>query len=202
MEIDAEPKLILASASPRRRQLLRLIGLPHRVDPARVEEAPVPGEPAGVYAVRAARDKAAEVVARRPGLPVMGADTVVELDGSILGKPGSTADARRMLRSLSGRAHRVHSAVALITPDGRRADLVDATVVRFLPLDDAMIDWYLATGEAMDKAGAYGVQGAAGLFVAGLEGSPHTVVGLPIHRLDELLGAVGLSLWSMLSPRP
>ncbi len=197
-----EPRLVLASASPRRRQLLDLIGLPHRVEPARIEEVPLAGERALDFAVRAAVDKAADVAARSDGLPVLAADTVVELDGLILGKPTSIRDAERMLRSLSGRRHEVHTAMALEAPGGRRSALLDTTGVRFHALTDDMIRWYLATGEPMDKAGAYGVQGAGGLFVAGLEGSPHTVVGLPIHRLDELLRGCGLSFWRMLSPRP
>lgn len=190
-------QVVLASGSPRRRQLLRLIGLEHAVDPSGIDEVPEPGESAGAFSRRAAADKAREVAARHPGVPVLGADTVVEVDGRILGKPVDDGDARAMLRALSGREHHVHSGMALVVGD-RTAALVDTASVRFRPLDEAMIDWYLATREPRDKAGAYGVQGAGGLLVEAVIGSPHTVVGLPVHRLPELFAAVGLDLWPML----
>ncbi len=190
--------LVLASASPRRRQLLRLIGLAHRVVSAGIEEVPGPGEAAPAFARRAAGDKAAVVAAREPAAVVLGADTVVEVDGAILGKPADDAEAAAMLRRLSGRRHRVHTAVA-IARGGRREHLVDTATVELLPLAPAAVDWYVASGEPRDKAGAYAIQGRGGLFVAGVTGSPHTVVGLPLHRLPELFASVDLDLWALLA---
>ncbi len=194
--MDVEPKIILASASPRRRQLLDLIGLPHLVRPADVEEIQRRDETATEFALRAARDKAA-AVATENGLPVLGSDTVVEIDGKALGKPVDRVDAVRMLNLLSGRTHHVHTAVAL-AHDDRCAALVDTTFVTFRSLSDPMIDWYTSTDEPMDKAGAYAVQGRGGLLVAGIDGSPHTVVGLPIHRLPELFERCDLDFWNLL----
>ena len=187
------PALVLASASPRRRQLLALLGIAHEVDPAGVEESPLPGEAPETFAGRAARDKAAAVARRHPGRPVLAADTVVTVDGAILGKPRDTAEAAAMLRTLSGRSHLVHTAAALAL-GGRTASLVDTAEVRFRELDERTIRWYVATGEPLDKAGAYAVQGAGGLLVARVHGSPHTVVGLPLHRLPELFAELGLDL--------
>jgi septum formation protein len=189
--------LILASGSPRRRQLLELIGVSFAVLPADVDETPLAGEDPVAYASRAARDKALEVAASHPGRLVLGADTVVEVDQEILGKPASADDAASMLRRLSGRSHVVHTALALVT-DSTAHEVVDSARVQLVDLTDEMIRWYVATGEPMDKAGAYAIQGLGGLLVAGVEGSPHTVVGLPVHRLPELFAAHGLDFWSML----
>ena len=194
--MNEEPKIILASASPRRRQLLDLIGLAHLVRPADIEEVRREDESPADFALRAARDKATAVAAE-DDLPVLGSDTVVEIDDQALGKPVDRADAIRMLRLLSGQTHHVHTAVAL-AHDGRCEVLVDTTAVSFHPLSEAMIDWYSATPEPMDKAGAYAVQGRGGLLVAGIDGSPHTVVGLPIHRLPELFESCNLDLWSLI----
>jgi len=166
--------LILASGSPRRRQLLELIGVSFAVLPADVDETPLAGEDPVAYASRAARDKALEVAASHPGRLVLGADTVVEVDQEILGKPASADDAATMLRRLSGRSHVVHTALALVT-DSTAHEVVDSARVQFVDLTDEMIRWYVATGEPMDKAGAYAIQGLGGLLVAGVEGSPHTV---------------------------
>ncbi len=192
-------ELILASGSPRRRALLETLGLAHRVVPADVSECPEAGEPAAVFAERAARDKAAAVAETAADAAVLAADTVVEIEGEILGKPCSDDDARRMLGRLGGRKHRVHTGVALMA-NGRVASLVDTTTVRFADLDRASIDWYVASGEPRDKAGAYAVQGRGGVFVTAVEGSPHTVVGLPLHRLPELFAACGLDLFALLHP--
>ena len=189
--------LILASGSPRRRQLLELLGVAFRICPAEIEEVALTGEAPEVFVRRAAREKALEVARTEHGVAILGADTVVEVDGAILGKPNSKAEAERMLRVLSGREHKVHTAVALAV-DGSCCDLVDTARVRFVELNDRIIRWYVATGEPRDKAGAYAVQGLGGLLVAGIEGSPHTVVGLPIHRLAELFEACGLDFWSRL----
>lgn len=138
-------------------------------------------------------------MAAEDDLPVLGSDTVVEIDDQALGKPVDRADAIRMLRLLSGRTHHVHTAVALAR-GGRCESIVDTTAVRFHPLSDAVIDWYTSTEEPMDKAGAYAVQGRGGLLVEGIDGSPHTVVGLPIHRLPELFEQCGLDVWILLGP--
>ncbi|MFV2073544.1 MAG: nucleoside triphosphate pyrophosphatase [Thermoanaerobaculales bacterium] len=189
--------LILASGSPRRRRLLEFLGVAFQVCPAEIEEVPAPGESPEVFVRRAAREKALEVARTEHGAAVLGADTIVELDGAILGKPASNEEAGSMLRALSGREHKVHTAIALAL-DGTCHDLVDTTRVRFLDLNDRIIRWYVATGEPRDKAGAYAVQGLGGLMVAGIEGSPHTVVGLPIQRLAELFETCGLDFWSLI----
>ncbi len=191
-------KLILASSSPRRRQLLDLLGLPFEVDPSTVDEIAMDNEPPPAFALRAARDKALDVAARHPGRPVLGADTVVEIDGKILGKPSDAKHAGEMLRLLSAREHQVHTAVAFVL-DGKCVDLIDTAVVEFVALDDEMIRWYVATGEPLDKAGAYAIQGLAGAMVVRVDGSPHTVVGLPLHRLPRLFAAQGVDFWAMLT---
>ncbi len=188
--------IVLASTSPRRRQLLELVRLPFRVRPAEIEEAPFPGEAPEAFATRAARDKALEVARREGAAPVLAADTVVEVDGAILGKPESARDAVAMLRMLSGRAHTVHTAVALAV-GGLCHDLVDTATVEMVAIDERMMHWYVASGEPMDKAGAYAIQGRGGLFVSAVEGSPHTVVGLPIPRLPELFAMAGLDFWGL-----
>jgi len=190
--------LILASASPRRRQLLDLIGLRFRVAPATVDETAQPGETALEFAERAARDKAREIASAFPGAPVLAADTVVEIKGRVLGKPESEAEAAEMLAALSGSSHSVHTGMALASGD-RCESLVDTAVVRFAPLTEREISWYVATGEPLDKAGAYAIQGCGGLFIESVEGSPHTVVGLPLHRLGELFADLDLDLWSFLA---
>jgi nucleoside triphosphate pyrophosphatase len=188
---------ILASGSPRRRQLLELIGVNFAVLPADVDETPLAGEAPAAYASRAARDKAIEVAASHPGRLVLGADTVVEVDQEILGKPASEDDAASMLRRLSGRSHLVHTALALVIGDTAH-EVVDTAQVQFTDLTEEIIRWYVATGEPMDKAGAYAIQGLGGLLVARVEGSPNTVIGLPVHRLPELFASHDLDFWSML----
>ncbi len=188
------PSIILASGSPRRRELLGLLGLRFEVRPAADEETPQPNEEPTAFTVRAARAKAELVAENHPRSPVLAADTVVEIDGRILGKPISTSDARAMLRMLAGRTHRVHTAVALMV-NSRCRSLLDTAEVRFRLLDDATIDWYVATTEPMDKAGAYAIQGAGGLLVESVTGSPQTVIGLPIHRLPALFEESGIDYW-------
>jgi septum formation protein len=190
--------IILASASPRRRQLLDLIGVDFEVDPANLDETAAAGEDPAAFAVRVARDKAQWIARRHPERLVLGADTVVEVDSEILGKPSSMEDAATMLRLLSGRSHFVHTAIALVDGEGSH-QIVDSAKVDFVDLSDQTISWYVATGEPMDKAGAYAIQGLGGLLVARVEGSPHTVVGLPIHRLPELFAALGLDFWNRLT---
>ena len=195
---DVDQRLILASSSPRRRQLLELIGLPFQVVPPEADEEPLPGEEPISFVQRAARDKAIEVAHRHPGGPVLGADTVVEIDRTILGKPGTPDVAEEMLRTLSGREHLVHTAVALVN-DGRCRGIIDTARVRCVDFTEKVISWYVSTGEPLDKAGAYAVQGLGGLLVEKVEGSPYTVVGLPIHRLPELFAAHNLDFWSRLN---
>lgn len=187
-----EPLLVLASASPRRAALLSALGIPFRVVVSGVDESLRPGEDGAAAAERLARAKA-EAVAGADGLPVLGADTVVLCDGAILGKPESTADAARMLRALSGRTHEVVTGVALAAAGTLRSG-VERTAVRFASLSAEQIDWYVATGEPFDKAGAYHVDGGAAAFIESLSGSPSNVAGLPVRLLLRLAREAGLVL--------
>lgn len=190
--------VILASGSPRRRQLLNVIGMRFEVAPADIDETPAADEKPAVFAVRAAREKAQDVAGRYPDRCVLGADTVVEVDGEILGKPRSTEDAARMLRMLSGRSHLVHTALALVNGEAC-SEVIETATVEFVELPDEIIRWYVATEEALDKAGAYAVQGIGGILVSRVDGSPQTVIGLPIHRLPELFKSAGLDFWETLA---
>ena len=189
-----EPRLILASASPRRRELLSRFGVSFEVIPAAGEEAAA-GLPPEALVRRLAEAKAAEVCSRvgDPDAVIVAADTVVELDGEILGKPGTPERAAAMLRTLSGRVHRVWSGVC-VRRGGARSSAAECTQVHFRPLAEAEIAAYVATGEPLDKAGAYGYQGLASLFVERIEGDYFNVVGLPLCRLGEMLAAFGVSL--------
>lgn len=184
---------VLASASPRRRELLALLGHPFDVEPTDPDEAPLPGESAAELVVRLARAKAGLVAVRRTDAVVIGADTVVVLDGEILGKPRDPRHATGMLRALAGRSHVVSSGVA-VTVGGRTVSDVAHTTVEFTGITAAEIDAYVATGEPSDKAGAYAIQGAGGRFVERIEGSYHNVVGLPLASLVRLLRSVGESI--------
>ncbi len=192
--------LVLASASPRRRELLVQAGYRFEVHPAHIPEDPLPGEDPIVYVTRLAREKA-EAVYRElsaanpaPGklrpcgkpLMVLGADTTVTLDNAILGKPEDAADAARMLRLLSGRTHRVVTGVALVTEKGAEV-AAEVTAVRFLTLSDEEIAEYVATGEPMDKAGAYAIQGRAARWIPRIEGCYFKVMGLPLALVSSLL---------------
>jgi septum formation protein len=198
----AQPALILASASPRRRDLLHSLGLEFEVHPADIDESPLPGETAADLAKRLAMGKALSCHQRYPGSLVLAADTVVVVDGpdgeELLGKPVDAAHALAMLRRLSGRRHRVLTGMAL-AGQGASSQQLATTRVTFLPLTDAVINWYLSTGEAYDKAGAYGVQGCAALFVSSLEGSWTNVVGLPLDLLEALFRDVGQDLMRYLA---
>lgn len=189
------PEVVLASASPRRRELLDRLGLAHRVVPADLDETPHDDEDALVYVERLALAKALAVADRlpTPGAVVIGADTTVELDGRILGKPEDHDDARRMLRALSARTHRVHTGVAVVRGE-RRALGVSTTLVRFTPLSAETIEWYLGTGEPFDKAGAYALQGSGGVFVDQVTGSVSGVIGLPLGLVADLCRQVGLGI--------
>ncbi|MGH7963806.1 MAG: Maf family protein [Candidatus Binatia bacterium] len=185
--------LILASASPRRRELLQQASVPFTVIPSRTSEESQAGEAPGAYALRLACEKALEVARRHPGAWVLGADTIVESAGEILGKPRNAADGERMLRLLSGRTHWVMTAFALIDRDGQVwASRVITSMVTFKSLSDAQIHEYLATGEPFDKAGAYAVQGLGAALVKRVEGSYTNVVGLPMDEVLVVLRAAGL----------
>jgi septum formation protein len=180
--------LILASASPRRAELLASAGFVFEVRPADVDETVFPGEAPEAYALRVARDKAAAVfnACRNSGYPIVAADTVVVAGGEILGKPSDSADAARMLRRLANAAHDVHTAVVVRTPRGERAEVLTPRV-RFRALDDSEVDLYVASGERDGKAGAYAIQGRAARFIDHIEGSWSNVVGLPIATVYRLL---------------
>jgi len=187
------PHLILASASPRRRELLQRIGVVFVVIPSDTSEAAQPGELPQEYALRVASEKAQYVAQRHPGIWVLGADTIVEIDGEVLGKPRDAADGQRMLSKLSGRTHRVMTAFALLDGDSRvRIRQVVTSRVTFKPLLDAQIGEYLATGEPFDKAGAYAVQGVGASLVERVEGSYTNIVGLPMDEVQAALRAIGL----------
>lgn len=181
-------QLILASSSPRRKELLELIGAQFITDPADVDESRLPGENPEDYALRIAVDKARTAAGRYSEGVVVGADTIVVLDDMIMGKPASRQDAEEMLRHLSGRTHRVLTAVALVdAATGAESSFIETTYVRFRRLTPDEITGYVATGEPMDKAGAYGIQGRASVFVEGIDGCFFNVVGLPLSRLDKAL---------------
>lgn len=188
-------KLILASASERRAEILRDAGIPFTILSSPVDETPVPGETAHHMVQRLAEAKAELAAARAAGPAiVIGADTVVLLDGNILGKPRTGDDARGMLEKLSARTHSVITGVALIRiPDAERLSFIETTQVRFSKLSGEDITRYLATGEPLDKAGAYAIQGRAGRYVPCIEGCYFNVVGLPLARLHQSLTALGWS---------
>ena len=193
-EQETRPVLRLASASPRRRQLLDLIGVSHVVTPADIDETPRPGEAAGDYVMRLAREKAEAVWARHQDLPVLAADTTVVVDEEILGKPESALVAREMLRKLSGRAHFVHTGIALRTVHGVEVD-ISSTDVEFAPLTDDMIRAYWESGEPQGKAGAYAIQGFGAVFVRDVAGSYTGVMGLPLFETAEMLRYAGIRVW-------
>ena len=186
--------LVLASASPRRRELLTQAGYKFQIHPAHIPEDPHPNEDPIAYVTRLAQQKAQEVFnhlaesAANPGLQVLGADTTVTLDNQILGKPENEADAARMLRILSGRTHRVITGVALVTP-ARTEVAAEVTAVQFLTLSEKGIAAYIATGEPSDKAGAYAIQGHAARWIPRIQGCYFNVVGLPISLVATLLDA-------------
>lgn len=190
--LEDPTSLVLASASPRRKDLLSQLGLRFTVAAADLDETPLSGEPADTYVLRLAQEKARAVAARFPGAWVLAADTTVALGSELLGKPKDPAEAREMLSRLSGRTHNVYTGVALA---GRaETSRVVRTGVTFRTLSAGEIAWYVGTGEPLDKAGAYAVQGRGGFLVAALEGSPTNVIGLPLGETLELLTGVGVPL--------
>lgn len=190
------PSLVLASASPRRAELLTQMGLTFTVSPANIDETPKPGEQPDHYVLRMAEEKALAGwrADGHDGVMVLGSDTSVVRAGRILGKPASAAEAGAMLRDLSGQHHQVMTAVALVTGGHCQSRLV-VTDVAFRPLLDAEIEAYVASGEPMDKAGGYGIQGLGGVFVDQIRGSYSAVVGLPLKETAELLAEAGQPVW-------
>lgn len=189
-------RLILASQSPRRQELLRTVGLEFEVRPADVDESPTEHEAPIAYVERVSTLKIERVAAdlgHPAGVTVLAADTTVDLHGEILAKPVDDDDARRMLRALSGRTHHVHTAVIGWTADGVHATTV-TTAVTFARLSDQGIDWYLSMGEHHDKAGSYGMQGAGGALVHHIAGSPSNVIGLPLAETIGILRACGVGI--------
>ena len=194
--------LILASSSPRRQELLREIGIPFQVHAAHINEDQIAGEDAREYALRLAREKAQAVAARYPQSYVLGADTIVVVDGEVLGKPKDHSEAAHMLRKLSGRGHEVTTAVSLVAPGtvapgtvapGRRMETSACTTkVYFRELTEDEIQQYVAGGEPMDKAGAYAIQGGASRWTDRIEGELSNVVGLPLSLVTDLLRTYGL----------
>ncbi len=197
-------RLILASGSPRRREMLENLGVEFAVRPVDIDESPLDGESPEPYVLRLARAKARAATADDAAASsevVLAADTIVALDGELLGKPRDPADARRMLERLSGREHEVLTGVAVIGGAGREASRggelrvgVERTRVRFAELSAEEIAWYVATGEPLDKAGAYAIQGYGALFVDAVDGNYSNVVGLPLPLTYRLRREAGLSL--------
>jgi septum formation protein len=186
------PPLVLASRSPRRLQLLSQLGLIFEVIPAELDETLRPGEEPGAHAERLAREKALSVAGRRPEAFVIGADTVVVIDDDVLGKPHDFDDAVRMLLRLQGREHTVASGIAVAYDGGRVISAVERVRVRFRAFDEAFARAYVGTGEPLDKAGAYGIQGFGAALVEGIEGDYFAVMGLPVARLLTQLRSLGL----------
>ena len=195
-------RLVLASGSPRRKELLEILGLDFEVEPADIDESRRPDEAPGVYVERMAREKAAAVAA--PGRLVIAGDTAVVHEGRVIGKPSHPEEARSMLRRLQGDKHEVFTGVAAGSWD-EGPDLhsrVDSAEVTFMPMTDDEIADYVASGEPMGKAGAYALQGRGGRFIEGVRGSPFTVIGLPIHLVSGLISHAGADIgWFGLDQR-
>jgi septum formation protein len=179
--------LILASASPRRRELLTQAGYRFDVLPAGIDETRLPGEAPAAYVQRLALEKARALLASHPRATVLGADTTVVLDGEVLNKPADLVEAERMLRSLGGRTHEVHTGIAVVSAGGERCH-VETTRVFFGAIAEEDLAHYLATGDSLDKAGAYGIQGYAARWITRIEGDFFNVMGLPIAATVRLLG--------------
>jgi len=188
--MNSNSRIVLASASPRRKQLLEMLGVPFRVVAPQVDETRRDGEAPDVYVVRLARAKAGAVAAREPGDVVLGADTAVVVGDEVLGKPSSAADAIAMLTKLRGRTHQVFTGVALTAGD-RTEHALDVTDVTFRALTDELVAAYVRTGEPMDKAGAYAVQGQGAALIEGIRGDFFGVMGLPLRLVLDLLERFG-----------
>ena len=183
-------KLVLASSSPRRKELLDAAGWPYEAIVAGIDESLKPNEAPAVYVQRLARSKAEAVATQLQSGLVLGADTSVVIDNEILGQPIDDDDARRMLKLLNGKWHEVLTGVAAVRVGGHSVVDYETTRVRFAEMSDSEIDWYISTGEARGKAGAYGIQGAAGLFIEEIRGDYFNIVGLPIRLVYELTAKV------------
>ena len=184
-------RVILASQSPRRRELLSLVGIAHEVQPADIDETPLPGEQPVPHTERLARGKAQVIAARAPDALVIAADTIVVIDGALLGKPADIPEARAMLKRLSGRTHEVCTAMAVAVGDVVTSEVV-RVAVRFRTLDDDTIARYVNTGEPMDKAGAYGIQGYGATIVEHIDGDYFAVMGLSLVTVVKLAERMGL----------
>ena len=181
-------RVVLASRSPRRIELIAQLGITPEVVPADIDETPQSGEQPAEYVQRLASSKARTVQQRlATDAFVLGADTTVDLDGSIFGQPVDEADARRMLKALSTRTHRVHTGVAVVGPTTAQI-LVVTSLVTFEPVTDALLDWYIGTGEWQGKAGSYAIQGLGGTLVQSTRGSMSNIIGLPLRETAQLLG--------------
>ena len=187
----SQPPIVLASQSPRREMLLKMLGLRFDVIPAQVDETYRKGESAKPHTERLAREKALVVSAQRPDALVIGSDTVVVLDRRVLGKPRDPEHAVEMLMNLQGRLHRVETAVAISSPDGLLLSGVESVRVRFRTFDRTLAEEYVRTGEPLDKAGAYGIQGFGAAIVERIEGDYFAVMGLPIGLMLSLIRAAG-----------
>ena len=187
-------RLVLASGSPRRRELLERLGLDFDVVAPDVDESRYPEEAPAAYVDRVARSKSAAVAG--DGLIVLAADTIVVHEGRVMGKPGHPEEARTMLRRIEGDGHEVFTGLAIAAWDGgaQIKSIVDVAEVTMLQMTEDEIAWYVGTGEPLDKAGGYALQGVGGLFVSKVVGSPFTVIGLPIHLVARLLSASGADL--------
>ena len=183
--------IVLASQSPRRAQLLGMLGLAFEVAPAHVDESLLPGEDPKAHAERLARDKAAAVAHRYPQAFVVGSDTVVVIDGDVLGKPRDVPDAIEMLMRLQGRTHTVETGIAVAFDGDQVISSLESVAVRFRAFDEATAEAYARTGEPLDKAGAYGIQGYGSTLVEGIEGDFFAVMGLPVARLVQLFEQLG-----------
>jgi septum formation protein len=197
--VSAFPVLRLASASPRRRELLTQIGVPHSVKPAHIDESRKPSESANEYVLRLAKEKAQHVWREADNLPVLAADTTVVLDGEIFGKPRDRDDALQMLAALSNRTHDVLTAVALATTEGI-ATTISESKVRFRKTTDEERLAYWSTGEPRDKAGAYAIQGMGAIFIESIGGSYSGVMGLPLFETAELLRVAKVACWNGAAP--
>jgi septum formation protein len=194
-EEEKKPVLRLASASPRRRQLLDLIGVPHVATPADIDETPLPEESGGIYVARLAKEKAASVHRLHRDLPVLAADTTVEVDGNILEKPRDEDDCIRMLSLLSGREHYVMTGVCIV--GGKWPSLgVVRTIVEFHHISHEEMRAYWASGEPAGKAGAYAIQGLGAVFVEKITGSYSNVMGLPLFETTQTLRRLGVPIWN------
>ncbi|MCS6859736.1 MAG: Maf family protein [Abditibacteriales bacterium] len=197
MGTNERTNIVLASASPRRSALLRTLGVPFEVVVVEgAEPAMEAGAEVAAWVEAAARAKAAAVAATRADAIVIAADTVVALDGAMLGKPRDEREAAAMLRRLSGRTHQVYTGLCVWRGEQQQTSHV-VTQVTFRPLSEALINAYVATGEPMDKAGAYGIQGKGALLVEKIEGCYFNVVGLPLVRLSEMLATMGVVVWKL-----